>query len=229
MSALVLFKLHESARTKTKGSPAHPRSSFSSVASTSLPPLLLCCCCCAAVAVLLLLFHDPRCGARSTMHNMQSESRKKVPLRCSIFFIWRSGLTRGAGTKNNNSTSPLPLLLCCCCCATEKHCTTSSSFPTCKISQGDAELNGFVKCTVLRVGRIGPLRCQRLHVILGMHMFGWLCRATCSSIVSTSFNAWCITCCSKREETLEVNRVIGEVLLVLGLLVVYKFPYSSNC
>ena len=45
------------------------------------------------------------------------ESRKNVPLRCSIFCIWRSGLTRGAGTKNINSTSPPPLLLCCCCCA----------------------------------------------------------------------------------------------------------------
>ena len=75
-----------------------------------------------------------------------SESRKNVPLRCSIFFIWRSGLTRGARTKNSNSTSPLPLLLCCCCCATEKHSITSSSFPTCKMSQGDAELKGFVKC-----------------------------------------------------------------------------------
>ena len=90
------------------------------------------------------------------MHNMQRGSRKNVPLRCSIFFIWRSRLTRGAGTKNSNSTSPPPLLLCCCCCATEKHRTTSSSFPackmsqgdaepTCKISQGDAELKGFVK------------------------------------------------------------------------------------
>ena len=29
------------------------------------------------------------------------------------------------------------------------------------------------------------------------------------------FDAWCITCCSKREETLEVYTVIGEVL-VLG-------------
>ena len=46
-----------------------------------------------------------------------SESRKNAPLRCSIFFIWRSGLTQGAGTKNGNSTSPPPLLLCCCWCA----------------------------------------------------------------------------------------------------------------
>ena len=27
-----------------------------------------------------------------------------------------------------------------------------------------------MKCTVLRVGRIGPLRCQRSHVILGKHI-----------------------------------------------------------
>ena len=88
----------------------------------------------------------PRSAMRSTIDNAQyaDESRKKVPLRSSIFFIWRSGLTRGAETKNSNSTSPLPLLLCCCCCATEKHSITSSSFPTCKMSQGDAELKGFV-------------------------------------------------------------------------------------
>ena len=35
---------------------------------------------------------------------MSSEPGKKVPLRCSISFIWRSGLTRGAGTKNSNFT-----------------------------------------------------------------------------------------------------------------------------
>ena len=35
-------------------------------------------------------------------------------------------------------------------------------------------------------------------------MFGLLCRATECSVISTSFDAWCITCCPKREETLEV-------------------------
>ena len=102
-----------------------------------------CCCCCAAASAA------PRSainrGARSAMLIRDACAEipeKNVPLRCSIYFIWRSGLTRGAGTKNSNSTSPLPLLLCCCCCATEKHCTTSSSFPTCKMSQGDAELKG---------------------------------------------------------------------------------------
>ena len=40
------------------------------------------------------------------------------------------------------------------------------------------------------------------------------------------FDAWYINC-PKREEALEFTyRVIGEVL-VLGLLVVYKIPYSS--
>ena len=56
------------------------------------------------------------------------------------------------------------------CTVREQHCTTSSSFSTCKISHGDAERKGFVKCTVLRGGRIGPLRCQRSHVVLGMHI-----------------------------------------------------------
>ena len=31
---------------------------------------------------------------------------KNVPLRWSIPFIWRSVLTRGAGTKNSNFTPP---------------------------------------------------------------------------------------------------------------------------
>ena len=90
-------------------------------------------------------------------------------------------------------------------------------------------------------------------------MFGWLCRATYCSVVSTSMLK-CTTCCPKREETLEVytewyrisvlpgyllflclvyhmlfktrrnsgslHWVIGEVL-VLGLLVVCKIPYSK--
>ena len=116
MSALVLFKLR--ARTKTKGSPVHPHSSFSSVAATSLSPLLLCCCCgAAASAVPRSAMHR---GARSAvliaMHtrtcNMQ-RVRKKVPLRCSIFFIWRSGLTRGAGTK----TATRRRRHHCCCAA----------------------------------------------------------------------------------------------------------------
>ena len=100
--------------------------------------------------------------------------------------------------------------------------------------------------------------------VVCIYKFGWLCRATYCSVVSTSmlgvshavqnekkllkftqsdsvytleyifwlvipsyllfcciyFDAWCIACCSKREETLEVYTVIREVLLVvLGLLV----------
>ena len=41
------------------------------------------------------------------------------------------------------------------------------------------------------------------------------------------FDAWCITCCSKREKTLEVYTEIGEVLVPGLLVVVYKIPYSS--
>ena len=41
------------------------------------------------------------------------------------------------------------------------------------------------------------------------------------------FNAWYITRRPKREEALEIDTVMGEVL-VLGLQVVYKIPYS-NC
>ena len=126
MSALVLFRLRESARTKTK---AHrciharpfrpwPRRRCHHAAVL----LLLCCCfCCSTI----------RDASRSTIRNADPqciicrESRKYVPLRCSIFFIWRSGLTRGAGTKNSHSTSPQPLLLWCCCCC----CAAGSAAP----------------------------------------------------------------------------------------------------
>ena len=55
-----------------------------------------------------------------------------------------------------------------------KHCTASpiNSFSICKKWKDDAELKGFVKYTDLRVGRIGPLHCQRSHVTLVTHTFG---------------------------------------------------------
>ena len=59
-----------------------------------------------------------------------------------------------------------------------------------------------------------------IHVRLDMPSYLWFC-----CIYS---NSWRITWCPKREETLEVytTGAIGEVL-VLGLLVVCKIPYSS--
>ena len=81
-------------------------------ATTAAVLLLLCCCCCAAAAVLLLLLlHDPRfiAAPRSAMLIRDAYAEipeKNVPLRCSISFIWRSGLPRGAGTKNSNFTLP---------------------------------------------------------------------------------------------------------------------------
>ena len=42
------------------------------------------------------------------------------------------------------------------------------------------------------------------------------------------FDAWCIACCSKREETLEVYTVLGEVLVLGLLVVVYKIPYTAS-
>ena len=93
-------------------------------ATTAALLLLLCCCfCCSTI----------RDASRSTIRNadprciIYRESRKNVPLRCSIFFIWRSVLTRCAGTKNSNSTSPPPLLLCCCfCCSTIRDASRST-------------------------------------------------------------------------------------------------------
>ena len=52
----------------------------------------------------------------------------------------------------------------------EKHCA-ASSFPTCKMSKGHAELKGVLKCTVLRVGRIVPIARECSHVIIVRHIF----------------------------------------------------------
>ena len=135
------------------------------------------CCCAAASAAPRSVIHR---GTRSAMliRNAYTEiPETNVRLRCSISFIWRSGLTRVLGPKTATSrrrsasrSSDVESRVVIGCTVREKHCTTSSSFPTCKISQGGAELKGNVKCTVLRGGRIGPLRCQRSHVILGEHM-----------------------------------------------------------
>ena len=48
-----------------------------------------------------------------------------------------------------------------------------------------------------------------------IYMFGWLCRATCCSVLSTSM--------------LGISHAvqIEKLWMVLGLLVVYKIPYSS--
>ena len=78
------------------------------------------------------------------MQSPEKKSRFGVPFSSLAFWF-----DPGCWDQNSNSTAPPPLLLCCCCCAAEKHRTTASSFPTfptCKISQGDAELKGFVKC-----------------------------------------------------------------------------------
>ena len=56
------------------------------------------------------------------------------------------------------------------CTQMEKHFTASPSFPKCQKWRGDAALKGFVKCTDLRVGRIGALHGQRSHVILVTHI-----------------------------------------------------------
>ena len=41
-------------------------------------------------------------------------------------------------------------------------------------------------------------------VYLCVYIFSWLCRATYCSVVGIYFDAWCITCYPKQEETLEV-------------------------
>ena len=59
------------------------------------------------------------------------------------------------------------------------------------------------------------------------YIFGWLCRGTCCSVVSTSNQCLVYHMLSKtRRISGSLHRVIGEVL-VLVLLVVWKIPYSS--
>ena len=61
-------------------------------ATTAAVLLLLCCCFC--------------CSTIRDAYKESESPEKNVPLRCSISFIWRSDLTRGAGTKNSNFTLP---------------------------------------------------------------------------------------------------------------------------
>ena len=150
----------------------YPRSSFSSVAATSLPSLLLCCCCCAAAPVLLLLC---RCFCCSTIRDASRRTighadaqciiRTRIPKKspASVFHFLHLAFWFDPGCWGQKqqldvvatTTAAVLLLLCCCCCAAAAvllenialpHRTTSSSFPTCKISQGDTELKGLVKC-----------------------------------------------------------------------------------
>ena len=58
-----------------------------------------------------------------------------------------------------------------------------------------------------------------------LYMFGWLCRATCCSVVSTSMVYHMLS--KTRRSSGSLNRVIGKVLVLGLLVVVYKIPYSS--
>ena len=63
------------------------------------------------------------------------------------------------------------------------------------------------------------------RVYIYVYMFGWLCRATCSFVSSSSMLG--ISYAVQNEKDLwNLHRVIGKVL-VLDLLVVYKIPCSS--
>lgn len=84
------------------------------------------------------------------------------------------------------------------CAQMEKHCTASSSFPKCKMSEGDAELKGFVKCTDLRVGSINPLHAQRSHAILVKH--------TCAATDLCSANTQGAGSLLRAEEALAARR-----------------------
>ena len=63
-------------------------------------------------------------------------------------------------------------------------------------------------------------------------MFGWLCRATYQYLLFCCiyFDAWCITCCPKRQETLEVCTEWYLVAYVLCLLwcLVYHMLFKTR-
>ena len=63
--------------------------------------------------------------------------------------------------------------------------------------------------------------CKLLYIRLVMPSYKYLFCCIYSS-------AWCITYCPKREETLEVYTVLGEVLVLGLLVVVYKIPYTAS-
>ena len=143
-------------------------------------------------------------GARSpmliAMHtrtcNMQSP--KKSPASVFHFLHLAFWFDPGCWDQNSNSMSPPPLLLCCCCCcccAAEKHRTTSSIFPTCKISQGYAELKGFVKCCWCCAA---PSAAPR-SAILPRKMLGQKCSASVFHFLHLAF--WFSPgCCDQKQQ-----------------------------
>ena len=99
--------------------------------------------------------------------------------------------------------------------------TKSDSVYVC--SAGYAELPivllYLLRCLVYHMPSKTRRNSRSLHRVMA-YMYVRLVMPSYLSFCCIYFDAWCITCCSKREETLEVYTVIGEVL-VLGLLVVY--------
>ena len=81
-----------------------------------------------------------------------------------------------------------------------------------------------LRCLVYHMPSKTRRNSRSLHRVMA-YMYVRLVMPSYLSFCCIYFDAWCITCCSKREETLEVYTVIGEVL-VLGVLVVYKIPNS---
>ena len=66
------------------------------------------------------------------------------------------------------------------------------------------------------------LSCVYIYML---YMFGWLCRATCCSVVSTSMVYHMPS--KTRRSSGSLHRVICEVLVIGLLVVVYKILYSS--
>ena len=71
------------------------------------------------------------------------------------------------------------------------------------------------------------LRCLVYHMLSKTRRNSRSLHRVMACICYVYFDAWCITYCSKREETLEVYTVIGEVLVLGLLVVVWKIPYSG--
>ena len=67
---------------------------------------------------------------------------------------------------------------------------------------------------------------HRVIAYIYIYMFGWLCRATYCSVVSTSMFGVSMLFKTRRNSG-SLHRVIDEVLVLGLLVVVYKIPYSS--
>lgn len=114
-----------------------------------------------------MLFFD----AHGLIHNSPSFSVKAPEPKTDQYFSMCACACAPLSGTHNLLCSHTESGILVTCTVMEKHGAALSGFQRCKISRGDAELRWFVKCIVLRVGRIHPLRSQLSHVICSFIFF----------------------------------------------------------